>query len=352
MMAPPRLRRRALLATAALASPALWSLPAQAAPSLIQRFGPPPAAAPTRVFAAGAPAAVLLACLAPQQLLGWPMTLGDEARALLAPVLRDRPLLGRLSGRGSTVSLEALLALGPDLIVDAGSVGETQVSSARRVAAQTGLPCALVDGRLADSPAQLRQLGALLGVPARGERLAAHAEQVLAAAQAALQPAATRPTVYLARGADGLETATAGAINAEIIEAAGGRNVADTGRPGLARVSLEQVLAWNPDWVLTQDRHFQRLARQDAGWRSLAAVRAGRLLLAPSLPFGWLDGPPSVNRLLGIPWLAGLLRSARPAPPGSALQRQAVDEALRFHTLFYGPAPARETVQGWLDGSA
>jgi iron complex transport system substrate-binding protein len=272
---------------------------------------------------------------------------------LLAPVLRDKPLLGRLSGRGSTVSLETLLALGPDLIVDAGSVGETQVSSARRVAAQTGLPCVLVDGRLADSPAQLRQLGALLGVPARGERLAAHAEQVLAAAQSAAQQlVATRPTVYLARGADGLETATAGAINAEIIEAAGGRNVADTGRPGLARVSLEQVLAWNPDWVLTQDRHFQRLARQDPGWRSLAAVREGRLLLAPALPFGWLDGPPSVNRLLGIPWLASHLRLARPALPGTALQQQVVDDARRFHALFYGPTPAREAVQGWLDGSA
>jgi iron complex transport system substrate-binding protein len=28
-------------------------------------------------------------------------------------------------------------------------------------------------------------------------------------------------------------------------------------------------------------------------------------LVAPALPFGWTDEPPSINRLLGLAWLAG-----------------------------------------------
>jgi iron complex transport system substrate-binding protein len=28
-------------------------------------------------------------------------------------------------------------------------------------------------------------------------------------------------------------------------------------------------------------------------------------LVAPNLPFGWLDEPPSINRLLGLAWLGG-----------------------------------------------
>lgn len=324
--------------------------PAATRPPLLQVFGRAGGSggAAQRVFAAGPPAAVLLACLAPERLLGWPMALRDSAKALLPPVLRDKPVLGRLAGRGSTVSLEALLALQPDLIVDAGNVDATYVSTAQRVAEQTGLPYALLDGRLADSPAQLRALGRLLGVQARADTLASLADEALAAAATVQGGAAGVPGVYLARGADGLETATAGSINAEFIEAAGGRNVAATGRAGVARVSMEQVLGWSPDWVLTQDRNFHRLAQTEATWRTLPAVREGRLLLAPDLPFGWLDGPPAINRLLGVQWLAVQLKQ-RQRLGGRALD-DLLAQAQRFYTLFYGSTPAREQLQGWLDG--
>ncbi len=337
-------RRAWLIGAAALCA---GIRPAQAA-GLVQRFGRPVDTPPQRLFAAGPPAGVLLACLAPDRLLGWPTPLPDAAKALLHSSVRGKPVLGRLAGRGSTVSLEALLALKPDLIVDAGSVDATYVSTAQRVAEQTGVPYLLVDGRLADSPAQLRELGALLGVGARGQALAAFADEALAEAAQVKGNGASRPSVYLARSADGLETASAGAINAEIIEAAGGRNVAATGRAGVARVSMEQVLGWSPDWVLTQDRNFHRVAQSDAVWRTLPAVREGRLLLAPDLPFGWLDGPPSVNRLLGVKWLAAQLR--RGSAPGRAALAETIADAQRFHALFYGVSPSREAVQGWLDG--
>ncbi|GMV75761.1 MAG: hypothetical protein AMXMBFR78_27110 [Rubrivivax sp.] len=333
----------------ALARASQQAAAAAAGGSLIQVFGKA-STAPARLFAAGPPAGVLLACLAPERLLGWPMSLSDDARAWLPPAARDKPLLGRLSGRGSTVSLETLLSLKPDLILDAGTVDATHASTARRVAEQTGLPYALVDGRLADSPAQLRQVGRLLGLDSRCETLAAFAEDALAAAARPTTGDGRRPSVYLARAADGLETAGAGSINAEIIEAAGGRNAALTGRPGVARVSMEQLLAWAPDWVLTQDRNFHRLAQTDALWRTLPALREGRLLLAPALPFGWLDGPPSVNRLPGVKWLAARLRDGQDTGPGARAQE--LDDALRFYRLFYGVTPARATMRDWLDGRA
>lgn len=336
------LRRRDWIAAAAG-----WSLaPAGRAASapLLQLFGKAPTRI-ERVFAAGPPAAVLLYALVPERLLGWPMSHADATRNMLSAPARDRPTLGRLAGRGSTVTVEALLKLQPDLIVDAGSVDATYVSAAQRVAAQTGLAYALVDGRLADSAQQLREVGRLLGVTARAESLALYAEEALtltAAARAA--PAATRPGVYLARGTEGLETALAGSINAEIIEAAGGRNVASMGRGGIARVSMEQVLAWAPDWVLTQDRSFFRQAWTDPVWSTLPAVREGRLLLAPDQPFGWIDGPPGLNRLLGVRWLAAILRA------GKAGAVDTVAEAQRFYSLFYGVAASRELLQAMLDG--
>lgn len=325
-------RRDCLVALASLTA-APWMNARAATPSTLHVFGaPPPPDRMRRVFAAGAPAAVLLHALAPDKLLGWPWPLSGEARELLAPAARGLPMLGRLAGRGSTLPLERLVALKPDLIVDAGTVDATYLSTAERVWRQTGVPYVLVDGRLADSARQLRETGFLLGVAARGERLARYAEEALSACgnRAAQRP----PGVYLARAADGLETPLAGSVNGECIEAACAVNVARGPGGGLARVSREQLLAWSPDAIVSQDPEFEALARQDAFWRRLPAVRADRLFLAPSLPFGWLDGPPGINRLLGVRWLAARLH-------GGSAGTDWVDFARDFHALFYGHAPTR-----------
>ena len=45
------------------------------------------------------------------------------------------------------------------------------------------------------------------------------------------------------------------------------------------------------------------VARQEGAM--LRAVRDGRAFATPTLSFGWLDDPPSINRLLGFAWLGG-----------------------------------------------
>lgn len=297
-----------------------------------------------RVFAAGPPAAVLAHVLVPDRLLGWPMPLPPEARAFLAPAVRERPFLGRLSGRGSTMPLEKLLALEPDLILDTGTVDATHLSGAASVNERTGIPYLLVPGRLADSPWQLSETGRRLGAPERGAALSREAERLLAEARGSRRAGARPPRVYVARGPDGLETVKEGSLNAESVALAGGESVARGPGGGVARVSFEQVAAWAPEVVLTQDAGFFVSARQDARWRSLPALRAGRLHLVPSLPFGWLDGPPGVNRLVGLPWLGSRLH---PAAGGT----DEVERVRAFHAAFYGFAPERPALERLLAGS-
>jgi iron complex transport system substrate-binding protein len=64
------------------------------------------------------------------------------------------------------------------------------------------------------------------------------------------------------------------------------------------------------------------------GWRDVAAVREGRVFLSPNLPYGWIDEPPSLNRLLGLQWLVRLF-----FPPhfGDDMRRVTRD----FYQLFY-----------------
>jgi iron complex transport system substrate-binding protein len=264
-----------------------------------------------RVMAAGPPATVVLYVLAPEKMIGWTSAPRPNEKPFLLPAVRDLPELGRLTGRGDTANVEVVLKAKPDLILDFGSVNPTYISLAQRVQDQTGVPYLLFDGRLQNTAHAIRQIGSVLGVPERAERIARYVEETEKLLDASLKdiPAPARRRVYLAREADGLETGLSGSINTEIIERAGGVNVAERGvaRGGIATVSMEQVLTWAPDTIVTWDANFLRSYAANPVWAAVPAVAAKRVYLAPRLPFGWIDQPPSINRTIGLRWIAGLL---------------------------------------------
>jgi iron complex transport system substrate-binding protein len=298
------------LALAALAALSL-ALPAQAQSRSITDSAGRVVELPEQVgsvFAAGPPAAILLYVIAPDRMLGWPRANRADEREFLSQPYADLPELGTLTGQGGEANLERMLALQPDLILDFGSVRDTYIDLANRVQAQTGIPYLLIDGRFENTPAALRLLGEALGVPERGEALAQDAEATFARIDALLAevPEAERPRAYLARGPEGLESGVVGSINTEILERAGGVNVlgrSDTAR-GLVQVNFEALLATDPDVIVTWDRQFHETHRDSPLWSRMRAVQDGRVHLSPVLPFGWIDRPPSLNRIIGLDWMA------------------------------------------------
>jgi iron complex transport system substrate-binding protein len=304
-----------------------------------------------KVFAAGPPASILIYMLAPDKMTGWPDPPRAEERPFIAAKYRDLPALGRLTGRGGTANIEVVLKVAPDLIVDFGSVRDTYASLADNVQAQTKIPYVLIDGRLEATPKALRLLGEILGVADAAERQAAYVEATFAEIDAVLAAvsAEKRPRVYLARGADGLETGVVGSINTEIIERAGGRNVVETaGQKGLVRMSMEQVIAADPEIILTWDRNFFAKVHDDPLWAGIKAVRDKQVYLAPTAPFGWIDRPPSLNRVIGLKWLAGVFYPDR--------FKQDLRETTRaFYRLFYHVDPSDtelDTLIAWSKGQA
>jgi iron complex transport system substrate-binding protein len=261
-----------------------------------------------RVFPAGPPAAILLYTLAPDLLLGWPRANRPEECEYMLPEICARPEIGRLTGRGNTANLESVIALQPDLIIDVGSTSETFVTLANRVQEQTGIPYALLDGRFLSLSTSYEKLGRLTGREDAGADFADYCNMTLGVItnRIAFVPAEKRPRVYYARGPRGLTTGLGGSINVETIELLA-RNVAGERKGGLANVSLEQVLLWNPDVIVTIDQDFAADARINPAWASVAAVKNNRIHLSPKLPFGWVDFPPSVNRLIGLWWLSKIL---------------------------------------------
>lgn len=260
-----------------------------------------------RVFAAGSPAAITLYVLAPDKLLGWTEPLREDDAAFLPRRYADLPVLGRLTGRANTANVETVLAARPDIILDLGDVDPTHVSLAERTQQQTGIPYLIYDGKFDRTPELFERLGALLGEETQAQEIAGYARRVLAdlARGMARIPDRRRPHVYYARGLDGLETALDGSINTEMLTYVGAVNVAHTPeRHNTATVSPEQILAWDPDTVITMDEGFYRAVWTSPVWQGVRAVRAKRVFLLPRQPFGWFDSPPAVNRLIGVRYLA------------------------------------------------
>jgi iron complex transport system substrate-binding protein len=263
----------------------------------------------------------------------------------MLPEICRRPEVGRITGRGNTANLEVVLALKPDLIVDVGGIADTYVTLADRVQQQTGIPYALLDGRFEKSAEAYRVLGRLTGREQDAEALARYAEETIAtiSARIARVPADQRPRVYYARGPRGLQTGLGGSINVETIEFLGARNVASQTRGGMANVSAEQVLRWNPDVIVTIDLDFAANVQADPAWAPIAAVRAGRVHLSPKLPFGWVDFPPSVNRLIGLWWLAKILYP-------DLFPEDLAAKARDFYGRFYHVTPSEAQIARVLEG--
>ena len=238
-----------------------------------------------------------------------------------------------------------MLSLTPDLILDTGTINDTYVSLADRVQAQTGIPYALLDGSFAGTPGAYRTLGELVGRKERAEELAASCETTIRTVLGRIHgiPDDRRPRVYYARGPRGLETGLGGSINVETIEVLRARNVAGEVRGGLATVSLEQVLAWAPEVIVTIDADFYANVRSDPAWSGVPAVRSGRVHLSPKLPFGWVDFPPSVNRFIGLWWLAKILYPDRFPEESTPIARD-------FYTRFYHVTPTDEQLERVLAG--
>ena len=335
--------RRTLIAglsAAALAPHAAW---AESVTDAAGRNVPVPAKV-TRVFPAGPPAAILLYTLAPELLIGWPRANRAEECVYMLPEICMRPEVGRVTGRGNTANLETVLALKPDLILDVGSTSATFVSLADRVQEQTNIPYALLDGRFASIAKAYRSLGALIGRTEDAEKLARYAEDTLKTILGRIEsiPASERPQVYYARAPRGLATGLGGSINVETIEMIA-RNFADETKGGLANVSIEQVLVWNPDVIVTIDQEFAGSVRNDPSWALVKAVRDNRIHLSPKMPFGWVDFPPSVNRLIGLWWLAKILYPERFPEDLRALTAD-------FYSRFYHVTPQASQIDHVLAG--
>ena len=285
-----------------------------------------------RIMTVSPPADVLVFVLAPEKLVGWSTPLTRAQRAYLpAKFARIPTVLGAASPNPAETA-QAVARVRPDLVIECGPVSPEAAARADQIQQQTGIPYIVVDNSIQTTPHTLRTIGAMLGVGERGDDLGKYADYAIDALRGTLliAPADERPLVYYGRGPDGLETGLGGSQSTAALDQAGVINVAARlGRGGLTRVTRDQILAWDPQIIIAQQRSFYNSLLHSAAWRGLAAVANKRVYLAPADPFGWIDDPPGANRMIGLYWLTALFYP-------SQYQQDLGANVIDFYNKYYG----------------
>jgi iron complex transport system substrate-binding protein len=281
---------------------------------------------------------ILIYTLEPSLLLGWNYPPDARERAFLAEPYRDLPTLGGWFGKDNTGNLEKIMQAHPDVMISMGDAFAT--AQAERVQGQTHIPVVILDGRLEHLPEAYEKAGELLGSAPRAAELAAECRRTLNEIQQKVAniPQDKRRRYYYAEGPKGLETEPGGSMHVEALNFAGGVDVATglEGQQGYGRspVSMEQVLRWNPEIVISVRDHtsaaseFYKTVWTDSVWQLVTAVRNREVYEAPQYPFSWLDRPPSANRIIGIKWLAYLFYP-------EVFRYDMRQETRRFYETFY-----------------
>ena len=139
--------------------------------------------------------------------------------------------------------------------------------------------------------------------------------------------------VYYAQGDDGLQTTPSHSTHGQLIDLIGGINVADSvaqgNTTGGVQVSIEQVMSWNPDKIITNDPEFYAKVYSDSNWGKLDAVKNKEVYLSPQSPFKWFDRPVGANMIIGVPWTAKCLY------PDDYKDINMVDATKEFYSDFY-----------------
>jgi len=215
------------------------------------------------------------------------------------PAARSIPVVGD----GLDPNVESVAAVHPDLVVLYQSPSN---GAALAQLQDLGIPAVVLrQDRLADVARDARILGTLTGHPAQGDSIASALDVV-----AARRPPVAHTRVAYVVWDNPPIVIGAGSFLDEVGRLAGAENVFHDLRAASAPVSLESIVARNPDVIAVVDDSTAPATPAFAArpeWRAVPAIRAGRILHLP----GDLFGRPTPRAAEAIAVFARLLATVR-----------------------------------------
>ena len=184
---------------------------------------------------------------------------------------------------------EEIIALEPDLVLLASDI--TAQAEIRDVLENAGLACAFFQvDTYADYAFMMEQLCAITGREDLYEENVTQVGQQIEEAQAKAALSSTRPNVLLIRAfSTGIKAKTDDELAGAILKDLGAHNIADDHPSMLEDLSLEEVIAADPDYIFVTTMgdeqkaldYLNGLIQQNPAWSELSAVKEDRYIVLP-----------------------------------------------------------------------
>lgn len=289
----------------------------------------------TKVAPSGSVSQMVLLTIAPEAMVGLSATPSLDQRDYVPQDMWTLPTFGQFYGSKGTMNMESLIAAQPQVIIDIGDKKSSHKSDMDSIQKQTGIPTIFIETTLDKMPDAYRTLGKLFGKEEKGEELAQYIENTVGYAEKNAEeiPDADRKTVYYGTGTSGLDCNADGSVQADVIDLIGAKNavvgedVSDKG--GGTQINMEKLYTFDPDVIIvTSGGVYDVIAGGDKQWAELTAVRNDEYYEIPGIPYCWMSGPPSVNRILGIWWLGNLVYPDK-------YDYDMVEKTVEYYKLFF-----------------
>ena len=283
-----------------------------------------------RIAVSGPMAQIVLFALCPDKLVGISNAWDESAAQYLDTEYYNLPLLGQLYGGKGELNLETLLESGAQVVIDVGEAKGSIVEDLDALQEQTTIPFVHIDAALATMDETYTLLGDLLGMPDEAKTLADYCRSTYDRALTIADSVEKANLLYIT-GDAGLNVIAQGAYHAEVIDLLS-NNLAVVDDPSSKgtgnEVDMEQILNWNPDVILFAPDSIYDTVADDAAWQGVTAIQNGAYYEVPMGPYNWMGFPPSVQRLLGMLWMAKVLYP-------EAADYDLYTEAAQYFKLFY-----------------
>ncbi len=263
----------------------------------------------TKIAISGPLAQIVVFAIAPEMMVGVANGWADEAKGLIPDEYYNLPQLGQLYGGKGELNLETLLQSGAEVVIDVGEQKDGMTDDLNALQEQTGIPYVHIDCYTGSMGDTYRTLGTLLGKETEGNTLAEYCDKVYNRTND-IAASVEKVNLLYCLGDKGENVIAKGSYHAEVIDLLS-NNLAVVDSPSSKgsgnEVDMEQILAWNPDVILFAPGSVYAAVGEDAAWQNVNAIKNGTYYEVPVGPYNWMGFPPSVQRMLGMMWMAKLL---------------------------------------------
>ena len=285
---------------------------------------------PKKIAVTGPLAQIIVFAIAPDKLVGTATKWEEKAKGYIDEKFLALPNIGQLYGGKGDLNLETLMMSGADLIIDVGEPTKNLEKELDDIQNQTQIPCVHVNFDIKTADETYTMLGRLLDMKDEASKIATYCKEVYERTKEIAENVSRERLLYIV-GEEGLNVIAKDSFYSEIIDMLSD-NVAKVDNPTSKgtgnEVDMEQIIIWNPDVIIVSPNTIYDEMAEDEVWRQVSAVKNGKYYEVPEGPYNWMGFPPSIQRLLGMNWLAKVLY------PKEATY-DLYEEVAKFYDLFY-----------------